>query len=622
MNQKEKSLLYSINSNADLRAVPERDIPELCRDIREFLVENVSHTGGHLASNLGSVELTVALHRVYDPMKDRILFDVGHQSYVHKILTGRRDSFDTLRQLDGISGFPKPCESNADPFLAGHASDSVSLAAGMARARTLIHGSYDVVAVVGDGAMTGGMCYEGLSDLGASREAAVVVLNDNGMSINENVGGVARLLRRARTRPGYLRFKRTYRRVMKKHPHAYEELHRLKERIKARLLPSGIFDDLGFYYIGPVDGHDEKALEMTLRWAKDLRRPVVVHAVTVKGKGYAPAEEKPQIYHGVTPFDPDAGITEQPAADFSAVFGASAVALAEKVPTVCAVTAAMEHGTGLSEFARRFPNRYFELGIAEEHAAAMCAGMAKQGLTPIFAVYSTFLQRSYDMLIENIGLMGLHVVLAVDRAGLVGHDGVTHQGSFDIAYLGSVPNMTVYAPASYRELDSMLSIAVREKSGPVALRYPRGGEGEYTDDHSREDSTLLRSGDDITIVTYGISVNAALSAADRLSDDGIRAEVIKLNRLLPLAPETVRESLRKTGRFIMVEEACRSGSLGTLLLSDAAVNGVLLRGARLLDLGRGVVPHGSVSQLQHCLHLDAEGVVAAAKEIMCEKDPA
>ena len=520
LNQNEKELLYRINSNADLRAVPERDIPELCRDIREFLVENVSHTGGHLASNLGSVELTVALHRVYDPMKDRILFDVGHQSYVHKILTGRRDSFDTLRQLDGVSGFPKPCESNADPFLAGHASDSVSLAAGMARARTLMHGNYDVVAVVGDGAMTGGLCFEGLSDLGASREAAVVVLNDNGMSINENVGGVARLLRRARTRPGYLRFKRTYRRVMKKHPHAYEELHRLKERIKARLLPSGIFDDLGFYYIGPVDGHDEKALETTLRWAKDLHRPVVVHVVTVKGKGYAPAEADPQTYHGVNPFDRKTGVTTVPANDFSAAFGASAIALAEKDPTVCAVTAAMEHGTGLSEFARRFPNRYFELGIAEEHAAAMCAGMAKQGLTPIFAVYSTFLQRSYDMLIENIGLMGLHVVLAVDRAGLVGRDGVTHQGSFDIAYLGSVPNMTVYAPASFCELDSMLSIAVREKSGPVALRYPRGGEGAYTDDHSREDSTVLRSGGDVTIVTYGISVNAALAAAETLSADG------------------------------------------------------------------------------------------------------
>lgn len=366
---------------------------------------------------------------------------------------------------------------------------------------------------------------------------------------------------------------------MKKHPHAYEELHRLKERIKARLLPSGIFDDLGFYYIGPVDGHDEKALETTLRWAKDLHRPVVVHVVTVKGKGYAPAEADPQTYHGVNPFDRKTGVTTVQTNDFSAAFGASAIALAEKDPTVCAVTAAMEHGTGLSEFARRFPNRYFELGIAEEHAAAMCAGMAKQGLTPIFAVYSTFLQRSYDMLIENIGLMGLHVVLAVDRAGLVGRDGVTHQGSFDIAYLGSVPNMTVYAPASFCELDSMLSIAVREKSGPVALRYPRGGEGAYTDDHSREDSTVLRSGGDVTIATYGISVNAALAAAEMLSTDGIRAEVIKLNRLLPLAPETVRESLRKTGRFIMAEEACRSGSLGTLLLADAAANGISLRGA-------------------------------------------
>ena len=622
LNQDEKKLLYNINSNADLRAVPEQDIPELCREIREFLVENVSRTGGHLASNLGSVELTVALHRVYDPMKDRILFDVGHQSYVHKILTGRRDSFNTLRQIDGISGFPKPCESNADPFLAGHASDSVSLAAGMARARTLMHGQYDVVAVVGDGAMTGGMCYEGLSDLGASREAAVVVLNDNGMSINENVGGVARLLRRARTRPGYLRFKRTYRRVMKRYPHAYEELHRLKERIKAHILPSGIFDDLGFYYIGPVDGHDEKALESTLRWARDLRRPVVVHVVTVKGKGYAPAEADPQTYHGVGTFDPEYGVAAGSANDFSAQFGTSAIALAEKDPTVCAVTAAMEHGTGLSEFARRFPQRYFELGIAEEHAVAMCAGMAKQGLTPIFAVYSTFLQRSYDMLIENIGLMGLHVVLAVDRAGLVGQDGVTHQGAFDVAFLGTVPNLTLYAPASFRELDSMLSIAVREKTGPVALRYPRGGEGEYADDHSREDATILREGDDVTIVTYGITVNAALSAAAELSKSGIEAEVIKLNRLLPLAPELVRQSLCKTGRLVMAEEACRAGGVGALLLADAAENGITLRGARRLDLGSGVVKHGAVDALQHRLHLDAEGIAAAAKEIAYEKNPA
>ena len=615
-------ILDSIHSPEDIRALDQNQLPQLCKELRQFLLENVSKTGGHFSSNLGVVELTVAIHRVFDTAHDRLVFDVGHQAYVHKALTGRQALFSTLRQLDGLSGFPKPYESVHDAFIAGHASNSVSVALGMARARTLQHQDYQVMALIGDGALTGGLAYEGLNNVGASGEHMIVLLNDNGMSINENVGGVARLLRRARTRPGYLRFKRTYRRVMKKHPHAYEELHRLKERIKARLLPSGIFDDLGFYYIGPVDGHDEKALETTLRWAKDLHRPVVVHVVTVKGKGYAPAEADPQTYHGVNPFDRKTGVTTVPANDFSAAFGASAIALAEKDPTVCAVTAAMEHGTGLSEFARRFPNRYFELGIAEEHAAAMCAGMAKQGLTPIFAVYSTFLQRSYDMLIENIGLMGLHVVLAVDRAGLVGRDGVTHQGSFDIAYLGSVPNMTVYAPASFCELDSMLSIAVREKSGPVALRYPRGGEGAYTDDHSREDSTVLRSGGDITIVTYGISVNAALAAADTLSADGIRAEVIKLNRLLPLAPETVRKSLRKTGRFIMAEEACRSGSLGTLLLADAAANGISLRGARLLDLGSGVIKHASVRELQHCLHLDADGIAAAAKEILHEKDPA
>ena len=615
-------VLENIHSPADVKRLTEKQTELLCIELRQFLIEQISRTGGHLASNLGAVELTVAIHRVFDTSTDRLVFDVGHQCYVHKALTGRRELFATLRQFGGLSGFPKPYESVHDAFVAGHASNSVSAALGMARARTLQGEHYNVLALIGDGALGGGLSFEGLNDAGASGEPLIVILNDNGMSINENVGGVARLLRRARTRPGYLRFKRTYRRVMKKHPHAYEELHRLKERIKARLLPSGIFDDLGFYYIGPVDGHDEKALETTLRWAKDLHRPVVVHVVTVKGKGYAPAEADPQTYHGVNPFDRKTGVTTVPANDFPAAFGASAIALAEKDPTVCAVTAAMEHGTGLSEFARRFPNRYFELGIAEEHAAAMCAGMAKQGLTPIFAVYSTFLQRSYDMLIENIGLMGLHVVLAVDRAGLVGRDGVTHQGSFDIAYLGSVPNMTVYAPASFCELDSMLSIAVREKSGPVALRYPRGGEGAYTDDHSREDSTVLRSGGDVTIVTYGISVNAALAAAEMLSADGIRAEVIKLNRLLPLAPETVRESLRKTGRFIMAEEACRSGSLGTLLLADAAANGISLRGARLLDLGSGVIKHASVRELQHCLHLDADGIAAAAKEILHEKDPA
>ena len=619
-------VLENIHSPTDVKRLTEKQTELLCIELRQFLIEQISRTGGHLASNLGAVELTVAIHRVFDTSTDRLVFDVGHQCYVHKALTGRRELFATLRQFGGLSGFPKPYESVHDAFVAGHASNSVSAALGMARARTLQGGHYNVLALIGDGALGGGLSFEGLNDAGASGEPLIVILNDNGMSIDANVGGMSRHLAKMRTKAGYYEFKKKYRQaldVTRVGRLLYEASHDVKTALKKSLLPvSTVFEDMGFTYMGPVDGHDEKALETTLRWAKDLHRPVVVHVVTVKGKGYAPAEADPQTYHGVNPFDRKTGVTTVPTNDFSAAFGASAIALAEKDPTVCAVTAAMEHGTGLSEFARRFPNRYFELGIAEEHAAAMCAGMAKQGLTPIFAVYSTFLQRSYDMLIENIGLMGLHVVLAVDRAGLVGRDGVTHQGSFDIAYLGSVPNMTVYAPASFCELDSMLSIAVREKSGPVALRYPRGGEGAYTDDHSREDSTVLRSGGDVTIVTYGISVNAALAAAETLSADGIRAEVIKLNRLLALAPETVRESLRKTGRFIMAEEACRSGSLGTLLLAEAAANGISLRGARLLDLGSGVIKHASVRELQHCLHLDADGIAAAAKEILHEKDPA
>ena len=434
-------ILESIKNNEDLRAVPGEKIPALCGEIRRFLVDKVSQTGGHLASNLGAVELTVALHRVYDPEKDRILFDVGHQAYVHKILTGRMERFDTLRQMDGLAGFPKPSESPADPFVAGHASDAVSLAMGMARARTLMGEDYDVVAVVGDGAMTGGLCFEGLSDAGGSDEPLVIILNDNGMSINESVGGISSMLRRARMKPGYIHFKQLYRRVMKRVPWLYSVTHKLKESIKSRLLPPGVFDDLGFYYIGPVDGHDEAKLEKMLLWARELREPVLIHVVTVKGKGYAPAEELPQLYHGVEPFDPAVGVVTTAADDFSACFGRAAVRLAEQDERVCAVTAAMESGTGLDTFAARFPDRFFELGIAEEHAAAMCGGMAKQGMKPIFAVYSTFLQRSYDMLLEDVGLLGLHVVFAVDRAGLVGKDGATHQGTFDVAFLSSVPGM-------------------------------------------------------------------------------------------------------------------------------------------------------------------------------------
>lgn len=610
------SILEKINDNKDLRAVPADQIPELCAEIRRFLVDKVSRTGGHIASNLGTVELTVALHRVYDPMTDRILFDVGHQSYVHKLLTGRRKEFDSLRQLDGLAGFPKPCESDADPFVAGHASDSVSLALGMARARTLRGDNYDIVAVVGDGALTGGLCFEGLSDAGESDEPLVVVLNDNGMSINESVGGISSLLRRARMRPGYIYFKKEYRKVTEKLPLLYESTHWLKEKIKPLIIPPGIFDDMGFYYIGPVDGHDEAKLEETLLWAKELQEPVLLHVVTKKGKGYPPAENHPEIYHGVDPFDPAVGFQPSAADDFSACFGRAAVRLAENDGMICAVTAAMESGTGLDTFAARFPDRYFELGIVEEHAAAMCGGMAAQGVKPIFAVYSTFLQRAYDMLIEDVGLMKLHVVFAVDRAGLVGRDGTTHQGSFDIPFLSTIPNMKIFAPASYAELDSMLESAVEKETGPVAVRYPRGNEGNYRDDHSDEAASILRSGEDLTIVCYGIMTNEVLKAAQLLQEEGKSAEIIKLNRVFPLPKEKILSSLKKTRRLLTVDDVCRSGSVGSQVLVAAAEEGVVLHSVCRLDLGDGIVPHGAVDELLARYGLDGKGIFCSAKELL------
>ena len=617
------SILDSVNNNEDLRSVRAEDIPCLCGEIRSFLIDNVSKTGGHLASGLGAVELTVALHRVYDPYKDRILFDVGHQAYVHKLLTGRKNRFSTLRKYDGLSGFPNPTESGADPFVAGHASDSVSVAMGMARARTLRGEDYDVVAVIGDGSMTGGLCFEGLSDAGESGEPIVIILNDNGMSINKSVGGISQLLSRARLRPGYVRFKTAYRRMMRNLPGLYFRLHRLKEKIKKDLLPhGGIFTDLGFEYFGPIDGHDEASLEIALRWARRQKAPVLIHAVTVKGKGYAPAEASPELYHGVGKFDPSEGVPAHSGGeDFSSRFGRSAVRLAEKDPAICAVTAAMERGTGLECFSARFPDRFIELGIVEEHAAAMCAGMARQGMRPIFAVYSSFLQRSFDMLIEDMGLTGEHVVLAVDRAGIVGRDGITHQGSFDIAYLAAVPGMTLYAPSSYAELDSMLEKALEKETGPVALRYPRGSEGAYRGDCGDEPVTIMREGDDVTVVCHGITINAAIEAAQRLETEGIRAEIVKINRILPADHTLCLASLKKTGRLISAEEACRAGSVGTSLLTAASEAGVPLRGCALLDMGSGVVRHGSPERLRRELGLDAEGICRAARGLMNEKDP-
>lgn len=612
------SILERINSSNDIKKLPEEELEPLCQELRDYMISSISRTGGHLASNLGAVELTVALHRVYDTSRDRVVFDVGHQSYVHKIITGRRDSFCTLRQHGGLSGFPKPYESEDDAFIAGHASNSVSVALGMARARTLSHADYDVAAIIGDGALSGGLAYEGLANAAASGEPLVVILNDNNMSINENVGGTAHLLESLRVRPGYISFKRWYRDVFTKLPGLYKFNHAIKEWLKKRLLPGNVFSGMGMYYLGPVDGHDIGKLETVIRWARELRKPVLVHVVTKKGKGYKYAEEHPEKFHGVGRFDIETGELHDSGDCFSAKMGESLSRLADNDGRIIGITAAMSSGTGMDVFSAAHPDRFFDVGIAEGHAVSMAGGMAKQGMVPVFAVYSSFLQRGYDMLIHDVALQNLHVVFCVDRAGLVGSDGETHHGVFDVSYLSSVPDMTVLCPASYAELETMLRAAIYDINGSVAIRYPRGGEGKYTACNTAPE-TLLREGRDVTLVCYGIMTNEVLDAAERLAAEGICAEVIKLSMIKPPDFDLVMRSLRKTGKLLISEDVCEAGCVGSRILEVAAINEIHVRAAKLLNLGEGIVPHGTVAELLHDFGLDADGIVSAAMEMM-DKD--
>ena len=602
----------------DLHQISDQEAEALCQELRRSLLATVSQTGGHLASNLGAVELTVAIHRVYDTAKDRLVFDVGHQCYCHKILTGRADRMTTLRKMGGLSGFPKPEESEHDAFIAGHASNSVSVAVGMARARTLQQQDYQVIALIGDGALTGGLAYEGLSNAGQSGENLVVILNDNGMSIQKNVGGIATLLARNHLRPTYLSFKRAYRKVFEKIPGGrvlYHFNHKIKKSIKGTILPSSFFEDMGFTYIGPVDGHQVGELTRLLRWAKSLPGPVLVHVRTVKGKGWPHAEETPDAYHGVSPFDLATGKPLKASGqNFSSVFGEELSRLAVDDRKICAVTAAMRSGTGLDPFAIRCPERFFDVGIAEGHAVAMCSGMAKQGMLPVFAVYSSFLQRGYDMLIHDMALQGLHMVLGVDRAGLVGDDGETHQGLFDVAYLSTVPGLTLLAPASFAETRSMLHRALYELDGPVALRYARGGENGYSADHSQGAAAVLREGSDWTAVCYGTMTGEVLAAAEALDAEGISVEVVKLNQLAPLAPETVLTSVRKTGRLLVAEEVIQTGSLGVALAGAAAAEGLALKALELLNTGDQFVPHGTIPQLREKLGINSDHIASVMRE--------
>ena len=603
-----------------LAGISDQEAEELCQALRQRVIQVVSQTGGHLASNLGAVELTVALHRVYDTSKDRLVFDVGHQCYVHKMLTGRNGRMETLRAFGGIAGFPKPSESKHDACIAGHASTAVSTALGMAIARTQLGENYRVVALLGDGSLTGGLAYEGLSMAGQSGEPLVVILNDNGMSIDKNVGGLSKHLSRMRTEPEYYAFKKKYRKALEKLPAGrtlYEWSHELKTALKKSLLPpvSTVFEDMGFSYMGPVDGHDVQRLTAVLRAAREAGRPVLVHVHTVKGIGYEPALREPEKFHGVGAFDPATGQVRQPVQEtFSHVFGETLRQLARQDGRVCAITAAMADGTGLTGFAVEFPRRFFDVGIAEGHGVAMAGGMAKQGLIPVFAVYDSFLQRGYDMLVQDMALEKLHGVLAVDRCGLVGADGETHHGCLD--YLSQIPGMTVLAPASFAELRRMLRRAVLDMTGPVAVRYPRGGEDGYDGDCGDEPVTVLRQGTDAAIVTYGILTGQALRAAELLEKEGVSLRVVKLNRVAPLDGDGICRALDGVKRVVAAEDQLRAGAVGERLGALLLERGAGIERYALRNAGEALPAQGSTAQLRHVLGLDAEGMAQAVREVL------
>lgn len=611
------NILEKIHGHSDLCSLDANERQELCAQIRQFLINHISKTGGHLASNLGVVELTVALETVFNTEKDRLVFDVGHQSYVHKLLTGRQADFAQLRQFGGIAGFPKPSESNTDAFVAGHASNSVSIALGMARARTLQNEDYDVVAVIGDGAATGGMAYEGLNDAADSGEPIVVILNDNEMSIDRNVGGFARHLSRLRTKEKYLATKAHYRSFLTRLPGGkfiYRVTSRMKDWLKRSLLPTTIFENMGFTYLGPVDGHDLESLTSLLQYAKELRSPVLVHVLTQKGRGYKYAESSPSQFHGIGCFDPESGETPvKGGATFSDTFGNKLVELAKEDSRICAITAAMPAGTGLLKFKEEFPHRLFDVGIAEEHAVSMAGGLAKQGMVPVVAVYSTFLQRAYDQLLQDIAMLKLHVVFAVDRAGLVGEDGETHHGVFDVGYLRQIPGMTVLAPASCAELEQMLAYAVNECDGPVAIRYPRGGNGSYTDvQYNSTGIVTHRDGNNCAIITYGTLINQALDAANLLAQQGIEAKVIRLTTLNPLPVSELNAALSGISNVFVVEETCTGSGISAAISHQACK-------CTGIDLGAAYVTHGSIQQLYQKHGLDAASIATKIQEVLiCE----
>lgn len=616
-----KNILETINSPADVKALSLDELKQLAEEIRQFLISVISKTGGHLAPNLGVVELSLALHRVFLTPEDKIVFDVGHQSYIHKIVTGRREQFPTLRQYGGLSGFPKRSESEHDAFGTGHSSTSISAALGMAVARDLQGKDYNVVAVIGDGSMTGGMAFEALNNAGTLHKKMIVVLNDNEMSISKNVGAMSEYLYQLRTGETYNKIKHDIEGWLKNMEFGTDVLkaiRRLKGSVKYLMVPTSIFEELGFTYLGPVDGHDLQGLTEVLQAAKKIDGPVLVHVLTKKGKGYKPAEESPNKFHGTGPFEiatgkkianPNAPIT------YTEVFGKTLTELANEDKEIIGITAAMPDGTGMSTFAKAHPERFFDVGIAEQHAVTSAAGAAAAGLKPVAAIYSTFLQRAYDSVLHDICMQKLHVTLCLDRAGLVGDDGYTHHGVFDYAYLRSMPEMTIMAPKDENELRHMLKTAV-DYDGPVSVRYPRGsGVGvEITEPmHSLPigKAEVLREGKDVCLWAIGSMVQSALQVAAKLAEQGISAGVVNMRFAKPLDKELLLAHAAQYGKIVTLEEGVLQGGVGSAVL-ETLNEEKMLQQCRVLTLGipDEFVLHGDKKLLMKDLELDVDAIVA------------
>ncbi len=565
----EKIRLEELQLPQDLKKLSLTQCSALCKEIRNILISTVSKTGGHLASNLGAVELTMALHRNFNSPEDKIVWDVGHQSYTHKILTGRLDKFSTLRQENGISGFPKPDESPHDTFISGHSTTSVSVACGIAEAMKLQGKENYAVAVIGDGAMTGGMFYEAINNCGRDKRSnLIVILNDNNMSISKSVGSLSKYLTSLRNTEKYLNTKRAVERGLGKIPlvgsSVAKGIKNVKNSVKSNILEqSTMFEDMGFIYLGPVNGHSLSELEEVLHMAKSYHQPVFIHVKTVKGKGYRPAEENPGEYHGISKFDIATGNPEVAAADsYSTVFGRELVKLADKNEKLCAITAAMKYGTGLQFFHFKYPDRFFDVGIAEQHAVTFAGGLASMGMIPVFAVYSTFLQRSYDQLVHDVAIGKLHVVIGVDRAGIVGEDGETHQGLLDVPMLTSIPSTVIYSPSCYMELKLCMRKAINEDKGLVAVRYPRGAEKVEFDQSDITEDWLFKQvcGSETLIITYGRLYNEAFKAHKKLLQEDICCDILKLTRIHPLDGE-LGSKIVQYKRVIFFEESMGNGSI-------------------------------------------------------------